>query len=1760
MHTEKQKLKMESCGCQNMRPKKRIVGAAVLAAGISFAMSLPCAAAMLDLTVNATWTDLSPLDGYDGVNIAAGRELTLAPAAGTTMCFDKVIAGAGGILKDGAGDLELRGANTFDGACGIAGTGNVYAYSNSAFGSPAGRTELYAYRFSGGIVDTTADGANLYLCGITTDESFTIYTNDKLRYLYAQAGTDNTVNGSVSLSGSQASVYALANSTLRFRGGVTGEQFRPSTASGGTIIIEEKPLTAGMWNAIEGSGTLVLSAPGNSFNYTWQPIVLGCDWALNDNTWIGWDIGGSHMKIDLNGYANRAGNIDVSREDMNGWVTSTRGKAYLYAAINSDTVTHLPFRGQAGLNKEGSGTLTIQKNTVNPSDTTGNLCIAGGVVIFDTGAAWPNVSEVILTGTGTLTVNAGDQLGTPKVLDLSDNACLVLPDGSALTVMSLKLDGAWLAPGTYTAAQLNGHLTDNGSTVTVLHEPRANWINVFANETWGDAELAQLNAAEGVYIYEGASLTCFNTLPYAFNKPVAGPGDLILDGTAQLDLNTANPEFTGKLSLRGYTEVENVMRPVNVNNGGAFGTADKETIVDISRNGTSNTQGIDIFFNTSFATDEFLVFNSSDAPGRIRTAPGTTVTFNGDIAAWGSQVSFMPTDGSSFVFNKSFAGHTVSLSPGADSSLVFNCPCKATLFNSHVMTETSRVVFNATGNAPLGYFYNWAVFGVDFALDGSVDPLLGMGYWYNVKFDLRGHPQRVPTINHYASDKLLVNCSYVTDTTGAKTFLHVNSTEIGDSRVYFTGSAGLCWENTGVVTFKETTSTSTGDLLIEKGRVKFDTAKWIGGDTVTVKGGAVLELTRADDFAFDHIVIEEGGKLILPSGTLHVCDITVDGQTYPGGTSTAFADHPGSLEGEATVSCDGEYVIHVGGTSADTVETVSVNIPATAQRIIKTGKGTAYVTGVNATSGAEIIVREGVLGVATGADVVVLVKEGLSGITVEEGGTFETGCMDVVNAWPLRYATLKLAGRGARKADGSYLGAVRIARRSGTEVAGNRHQLFGPIILTGDATIDAADMDCGTTDADRKALNGYTLTKEGYGQFYLGGSFSPGNFVCAKGNIVFFNNPTFEGDETNTFSVEAGSLAFLLCNESMTPIPHKLIWGAANLNVIHQTARWSGPWEVQSSGLLTTDTAASENGTLQMTGAITAKNGPLVIASTQPRLVVTGAEKHEFVGIQDAGRLEFRNGAEVWMNPQEGTDNEYAVAKNIGENIAYGLPASLLVSNATLTAPMAEEPADKSYGTFAIAWHQDHVGELVVEGDSHLDGTLNCGWEGIGAVRQSGGEFIAKDMSGRGGVNYFGIQPSALGTYVLDGGRFESAAQMNAAFVGGSVALIRQNGGEFVTGIRGGFNTGNGTISLYQAGGVFTNAADEISFAANADAAGSRAEITVKGATTRQYHRGALKIGGDESVLQISDGATLGVGMIDHAEGAARNFYFGADGGVLKPHQAGDIFSGQLPDRATVYGGGLVVDTDAADGDVTLNMALTKPTGKVVTAIALPTDEAFVADKNHVGPAKVTISGGSGVGATAVTEYDAATRTLTAVTVASPGFGFVEGDAVTATVEGPFRKASYAATVTLGDPDLTGGLTKRGRNGLVLTGANDYAGVTRIEGGTLTFTQAFPSDSEVVITSEALNEAIASKLYVLTAANFPANGKITIVGAEKVSLEGLERAIRVAKFTGTIPPSLTLALKDSSGKDYTLPRGGVLSYSGGVLKLGNNKGFTIYIH
>ena len=1750
------------------RPMETFLHGRMLAFVFAAALgAAPCSGSVLQLSSDTTWTDLSALDGYDGVEIANGRTLTLNPASGTTMNFNKPISGGGGVVKDGAGTLELRAANTFTGLFIIGGTGDVYAYTDAAFGSSAGRTTLYECLYTGGVKDTSASGANIYLCGITTDEGFDLVSNAGGKALYAQTNTDNTINGSVTVNGGQTGVYALSGATLRFRGGISvagSGSLRPSAESNGKVIVENNPMTAGLWNSLKGNGCLVLSAPGNSCGYTYLPIELGCDWAFNGVS-VSWQTGSLHMKIDLNGHANRVNNINATDANMNGWVTSTGGKAFLYYKGTSNVSSYVPFRGYAGLFHEGNVTTTLMKNSKNDSDTKGELCVTNGTVTFEATAAWPNVSGVTLSEKGRLTLTAAGQIGDKAVLDISGDSLLTLPENGLLTVTAFKLNGTWLEAGDYSVAQLGGRVAGSGATVRVRTKPREGWISVFSDETWNDAAISALADYQGVYVHEGATLTLFNTTACMLTKPFAGAGTLILDGTGQLDLNVDNPEFDGALHIKGSPESGN--RRVNLNEGGFLGSTAGATTVHLSKNDTAG-YGCEIWL-PSMTTAENITVLGKDSSGRIHSEANVIATFNGDIGSTGSQVSYQLGTNSKFIFNKSFSGGKVSLSPDTGAQIVFNCPCTAELYNSHVSGGTA--VFNATGNTPLGYFCCTASFGVDFAWDNG-NACLGMNYYNNVKLDLNGHPQRVSRIDYYNSSRPLGNCTYVTDTTGAKTFLYVNSTSTADSRVYFKGTAGLYWENTGTVTFKETTSTSRGDLLVANGRVIFDTATWTGGDTATVKSGAVLEIRDTSKFAFTHIVVEDGGTLVMPNGgTLHACDVTLGNTMYPAGSTVALSDHAAYFQGTGSIVCDGDYVIDVPAANASTTNEVTISVPAGKLRIVKTGAGTALVkAGSNLSPTAGIVIRAGALGVATATDYSVLFNASLPYVIVEDGGTLDLGAVNDANVVSiLKAVPVSIAGAGATDGDGKRLGAIRRYKRTGTETSYGGNRMFGPLVLTADATICADGLDCGCAGGGRKALNGFTVTKIGKNQWYWGGRTTTGNFVVNGGTFILYEDPELEGTADNFIRVESGNLMFNQCTSAMKPVPHTLDWGptSGNLNVYNKVGKWAGPWNITNNLTLTTSAKAPNNGVLTMEGAIVATNKTVSLASSHPGLVLKGTNHSDFATIGICGTCELRDGATVEIHPYaSGTRGEVSIAQDITK-VAEGLPAKLTVSNATLMSAFAAEKGTDYYGDIVLCWSADKVGELDVQSGAVITGSLFCAQSGLGVVRQSGGEFIARDTSGFNNGNTLGVNASSYGTYLMSGGRFVSPAALHAATASGAVALVRQDGGEFVSGVDGyeSFDVRSGYFSLYQTGGVFTNGS-AISFGHYASTAGvgGQREIGVTGPNARQYHHWDICVGGntretaDRTVFFLADGATIDFRSFAYSRPTGtqlRRFHLGSAGGVLRPTKLGAVFTDLPPDSFTLYAGGLVLDTSLAGGDVTFSAALTKPTGKVVTGVTLPADAAYLAETNFVGPAKLTIDGGSGTAATAVTEYDEATHTLSGVTVVSPGFGYQAGDAVTATVEGQFRKTSYSCSVTLGDPDTTGGLVKRGANRLVMTGANDYAGVTRIEGGTLEFAAgAYPADSDVVITAEAAEAARLSNTPALIVSGFPNGRTITLCGADTLSLDGLDRPIRLARFTGTLPATVQLDVRDSAGNPYDLPTGNSFYLLGGQLFVGKNNG------
>jgi len=486
------------------------------------------------LTSDATWADFSAISAYDGVEIAENVTLTLNPASGTLVA-NKPISGAGNLVKDGAGALELRAANTFDGTFLIGGTGSVYAYDNAAFGSTAGGTTLNE---SLGGSDGTSDGAYLYLCGITTYEPIEVINNNKKGRMIAAENTVNHLYGAVTFTGNQATAHAYASSELHFHGGGgVGTQIRLSTETGSHIYIEDNPFTGAFFNAQTGKGLIHADVAGICGGYTWVPIRCGVDWAFNGADFNFRMTANNGPKIDLYGHPQRITRLDSKDNAKNTYITDTSSGAGADLHVEGTTGgnSYVPFQSKAGL-RYGVNTTTTTYATHTSS---GNLAVTNGTLAFAETASWSKVGDVTVAEKGHLTLARADQLGNPNKLTLTGEGVLTVPDDTVLTVCFLELDGVPKGAGTYAVDQLNGHLVGTGAKVVVMAD--AGYLVVSENATWAESEIAtKIGSHPGVVIKPGVTQTLDVVTAYSPTVPYVGQGVLSKTGAGDLELRQPN--------------------------------------------------------------------------------------------------------------------------------------------------------------------------------------------------------------------------------------------------------------------------------------------------------------------------------------------------------------------------------------------------------------------------------------------------------------------------------------------------------------------------------------------------------------------------------------------------------------------------------------------------------------------------------------------------------------------------------------------------------------------------------------------------------------------------------------------------------------------------------------------------------------------------------------------------------------------------------------------------------------------------------------------------------------------------------------------------------------------------------------------------------------------------------------------------------------------------------------------------------------------
>ena len=189
-----------------------------------------------------------------------------------------------------------------------------------------------------------------------------------------------------------------------------------------------------------------------------------------------------------------------------------------------------------------------------------------------------------------------------------------------------------------------------------------------------------------------------------------------------------------------------------------------------------------------------------------------------------------------------------------------------------------------------------------------------------------------------------------------------------------------------------------------------------------------------------------------------------------------------------------------------------------------------------------------------------------------------------------------------------------------------------------------------------------------------------------------------------------------------------------------------------------------------------------------------------------------------------------------------------------------------------------------------------------------------------------------------------------------------------------------------------------------------------------------LNSGGTAIVYQITR-SQVGVGILN------------LNGGLLiASNNANTTLINNNLTAAYVYAGGAKISNNVTS---IVQQGLLAPTGYGVTGIGLADGGT-----NYIGAPAVMISGGSGQGATAIAQINAA-GVITNILVTGYGSGYQAGDVLTVKLLGGGATANGILGMVTFGVNASGGLLKTGTGTLTLGGNNTYTDITTVAAGNL---------------------------------------------------------------------------------------------------------------
>jgi len=850
---------------------------------------------------------------------------------------------------------------------------------------------------------------------------------------------------------------------------------------------------------------------------------------------------------------------------------------------------------------------------------------------------------------------------------------------------------------------------------------------------------------------------------------------------------------------------------------------------------------------------------------------------------------------------------------------------------------------------------------------------------------------------------------------------------------------------------------------------------------------------------------------------------------------------------ESTDPDTGYKVLTVAaGEFAEYATVLDASVPG----LIKRGTGTAWLTGANSAFAGPIQIEEGVLGGKSGAF-------GKTGdLHVLANATLDASMQD--NS---AFSTRKVFFEGDGLAG---IGAIICTNGS------NRDAMFKNVEMTGDGSWGGNKrfgMSSGTF-----TMNGHTLTKTTSGTFSLFQPIaSPGAFVMKKGQFLAQAGAKLNGDASNTITLDGGELNMWCLDYTTEQIgwtlhakgSASLLAGGLHVNRTRYN-QYSGPIVIEGSQLGINMNSTDRK--LSITGPITTASG------AEGKLVKTGGG--------DGGAAWIMNDAQLGSVTVSAGDLHFVDANvTVSNAFSYitratsGRVPIMTLTNVTWMAhpqPSDRYGKERNSNQISVGYGANQWGLMKIYNDTTVTNDITIGYNGaLGAIHQSGARSKVYTRATTSNDGYIGHGNGGYGYWGLTDGTVEVYAHSTVGLSQNSVGFIVMHGGLFkMLNSSWKFSKG-GHAELYVTDGGTFDGGKTFTFGSQdySTTTGGEAVITADGEgsfikligtyfqwRTNFWSQVNIRNGG---TVELKNLACYAVGL---AQAGLSEAHVSFDGGTVRlTSDAGNIFGSATahtydPTAVVVYSGGATIETEAANAVWTA--PLVRPTGQSITSITLPSE--VLTSTNALGPMCIRISG-NGHGATAIADYDDATRTVKGVIVTSPGYGY-DGE-TTVTVDSWDRKSTFPCTYTLGEV-AGGGFTKKGGGKLTLKGANTYAGATRLEGGTLVFTDpnGYPGGDLEIAAAAVQGQTLAAPLLTADTLAFAEGKGVRVTEADTLDESTFGAMKTVATFTNPIdPPSLMLVNADgtvwASNRQWCL----MLTDGGRTLKFGPLRGTQILL-